>query len=125
LVLLFILGGINIFLPLLIVPKFEQIYRDALGPDHVLPGITQFIITARLPLALIALAWPIAGIIAVWKRHRAAVWIINLGYLFFFASIGLTIIALFMPMVTNITMLLLPTRRQVIDDPTDVATAVM
>jgi hypothetical protein len=91
------LGAINIFLPLFIVPKFEQIYQDAI-PGMPLPGITVFIIAARYPLALVAFAWPIAEIIAVWRRQRAAIWIINLGYLYFFLLIGVTVIALFMPM---------------------------
>jgi type II secretory pathway component PulF len=95
------LGAINIFLFLFIVPKFEQIYQDAI-PGMPLPGITAFIIAARIPLALIALAWPIAGIIAIWQRHRGAIWIINLGYLYFFPLIGVTVIALFMPMTGGI-----------------------
>jgi hypothetical protein len=92
------LGAINIFLPLFVVPKFEQIYQDAL-PEMPLPGITVFIITARFPLALVAFAWPIIGIITVWRRKRAAIWIINLGYLYFFLLIGITVIALFRPMI--------------------------
>jgi len=94
-----ILCAINIFLPLFIVPKFEQIFQDAL-PGRPLPLITQFIISDRILLALIALAWPIAGIIAVWRQHRAAFWIINLGILFFVALLVVSIIALFMPMVS-------------------------
>jgi hypothetical protein len=94
-------GAINIFLPLFIVPKFEQIYADALL-GKPLPGITEFIIAARIPLALVALAWPVTGILAVWKRYRAAFWIINLGYLFFVALIGVTVIALFIPMEPGI-----------------------
>ena len=102
LVTLLVLGAINIFLPLFVVPKFEQIFQDAL-PGKPLPGITLFLIAARIPLALIALAWPMAGIIAVWRRHRAAIWIVSLGLLFFFALIPITIFALFMPMNTGIT----------------------
>ena len=101
LVILIGLSAINIFLPLFIVPKFEQIYQDAI-PGMPLPGITVFIIAARFPLALVALAWPIAGIITVWRRQRAAVWIIKLGYLYFFLLIGVTVIALFMPMTSGI-----------------------
>jgi len=92
------LGAINIFLSLVVVPKFEQIFQEAL-PGQILPGITTFIISARIPLALIALAWPITGVLAVWQRHRAAIWIIYLGFLYFFALIGVTVFALFIPMV--------------------------
>ncbi len=101
LVILIALSAINIFLPLFIVPKFEQIYQDAI-PGMPLPGITAFIIAARVSLALLALAWPIAGIVAVWQRNRAAIWIINLGYVYFFPLIGITVIALFMPMTGGI-----------------------
>jgi hypothetical protein len=95
------LGAINIFLPLSVVPKFAQIFQDAL-PGKPLPGITLFMIEARIPLALIALAWPIAGIIAVWQRHRAAPWIVNLGLLFLFTLIPITVIALYMPLTDGI-----------------------
>jgi hypothetical protein len=90
------LGAINIFLPLFLVPKFERIYQDAL-PGRPLPEITVFIIAARFLFALVAFAWPIVGVIAVWRRQRAAIWIINLGYLYFLLAIGVTVFALFMP----------------------------
>ena len=96
------LGAMNILLPLFIVPKFERIYQEAL-PGMVLPGITVFIIAARLPFALVALAWPIIGIIAAWRRQRAAAWIINLGCLYFFLLIGVTVIALFMPLTAGLS----------------------
>jgi type II secretory pathway component PulF len=91
------LGAINVFLSLFIVPKFEQIYQDAL-PGMPLPELTVFIIAARLPLALVALAWPIAGIITVKRQQSDAFWIIKLGCLYFFLLIGITIFALFIPM---------------------------
>ena len=96
---LVVLGGINVFLPLYIVPKFEQIFRDALNPNQPLPDITNFIIGARIFLACIGLIWPIAAIIAIQRQHRAADWIIWLGYLFFTVLIAVTIFALFIPMV--------------------------
>ena len=95
------LGAINIFVSLFIVPKFEQIYQDAL-PGMPLPGITVFVIAARFPLALVALMWPIAGIITFQRRKRAAIWIIKLGHLYFFLLLGVTVIALFMPMTGGI-----------------------
>ena len=44
LVVLVIAGLILTFLLIFIVPKFQQIFKDALGPDHPLPGITLFVI---------------------------------------------------------------------------------
>lgn len=91
------LAAINIFLPLIVVPKFERIYQEAL-PGMTLPAITSFIISARIPMALIAIAWPIVGIIAfLQQRRRAAIWNINLGCLYFFLLIGITVLALFLP----------------------------
>src|SRR5471030_2392661 len=43
-VVLVIAGLILTFLLIFIVPKFQQIFKDALGPDHPLPGITLFVI---------------------------------------------------------------------------------
>ena len=96
LVFLAALGAFNIFLPLFIVPKFEQIFQDAL-PGKPLPEVTDFIIAARIPLALVALIWPVAGFVAVWRRKRAALWIINLGVVFFLALTAITVFALFIP----------------------------
>jgi len=97
LVILIGMGAINVFLPLFIVPKFEQIFQDAL-PGQPLPEFTRFVIAARIPLALISVVWPVAGIIAVWRRQRAAIWIVSLGLVFFFAMIQVTVVALIMPM---------------------------
>lgn len=45
-VVLVIAGAILTFLLIFIVPKFQQIYKDALPPGTELPGITQFVIAA-------------------------------------------------------------------------------
>jgi type II secretory pathway component PulF len=88
----------SIFIYLFIVPRFEQLFQDALGPDHPLPGITNFFIAARIPLALVAIIGSISGIFAYWQRYRSVIWILNLGALFLFLLIGVTVIALSMPM---------------------------
>jgi len=98
LVFLCLLGGFNVFLPFFIVPRFEQIFIDALGPDYPLPEITYIIFEARIPLALIGVIWPLVGIMACWRRLRAAVWIILFGNIFFLAVVGFTVVALCMPM---------------------------
>ena len=98
LVVLVALGGINVFLALFIVPKFEQIFQDAL-PGQRLPGLTEFIMEDQIPLALLAVVWPVGGIVAVWRRYRAAIWIVGIGCVFFFFLIGVTITALFQPMI--------------------------
>lgn len=98
LVILFILSSGNIFLLLFIVPKFEQIFADAL-PGRPLPGITEFIFTARIAIALIDLSWPILGTILLRQQKSYAILWINLGIVWTFLQVGSTVIALFMPMV--------------------------
>jgi type II secretory pathway component PulF len=90
------LSAIHVFMFLIVVPKFERIYQEAL-PGMPLPGLTGFVIGGRFVLALIALVWLVAGVVAAWQRSRAATWIIRLGYVYFFPMIGVTVLALFMP----------------------------
>jgi hypothetical protein len=100
LVVLGVLGAINLFLLLFSVPKFEEIFQEAL-PGKPLPDLTLFIIASHIPLAVIALAWSMAGIATVWRRDRIAIWIVSLGLLFFFVLIPITIFALYMPMAVT------------------------
>jgi len=101
-VILMLLGAANVFLMLFIVPKFEQIYADAL-PGRPLPPITIFVITARIVLAIIALGWPILGAVLVQQQKRSAILWNNIGIVWCFLQIGVTTIALFLPMVGTIT----------------------
>jgi type II secretory pathway component PulF len=91
------LSAVTIFMFLVLVPKFERIYQEAM-PGMTLPWLTAFVIAGRLVLAFIALVWLVAGVVAAWKRSRAATWIIYLGYVYFFPLIGITVFALCMPM---------------------------
>jgi len=54
LIILFVFSAANIFLPLFIVPKFAQIFADAL-PGKPLPFVTEVIISAPILWALVAL----------------------------------------------------------------------
>ena len=83
---------------LLAVPKFQQIYIDAL-PGRPLPSITAFIIAARIVFAFINLGLPILGTYSFTKRARSTVLWINLAILWNFLEFGLTIFALFLPMI--------------------------
>lgn len=102
LVILLLSSALNIFMLFFIVPKFEQIYADAL-PGRILPSITEFIITARIALAVINLSWPILGAILIQRQKPYAILWINVGIIWSFLQIGITTIALFMPMVGDIT----------------------
>ena len=88
----------NILVLLAVVPKFEQIYRDALPSVH-LPTVTQFIISARIALVIIALGWPILGTVLVGLQKSYAILWINVGFLWNFLQLGITIFALFRPMI--------------------------
>jgi hypothetical protein len=99
LVILFILGVGNIFLQIFIIPKFEQIYKDAL-PGMQLPPLTEFIITARFALAIIDLGWPILGSFLVRLQKPYAILWINIGIIWTFLQIIITTIALFKPMIS-------------------------
>jgi hypothetical protein len=102
LVILFFFSAANVFLMLFIVPKFEQIYADAL-PGKILPPLTQFIITTRIAIAFIDLCWPVLGTFLIKQKKPSAILWINLGLIVTFLQVGITVIALFKPMVGIIT----------------------
>jgi hypothetical protein len=97
LVTLFLFAVVDIFLLLLVVPKFEQIFQDAL-PGRPLPPVTEFILSARIALVFIALGWPIIGTLLVRLQKRYAILWINVGTVWTVLQIGITVIALYMPM---------------------------
>jgi len=100
LIILFGVSACCIFLMLFAVPKFEQIFADAL-PGRPLPLLTSFFISARMGLAFINLAWPILGTyLFVKKAPSTALWI-NLGIFWSFLQFGLTVFALFLPMASD------------------------
>ena len=98
LVILFLLSAANIFLMLVIVPKFEQIFADAL-PGMPLPRVTNLIITGRIVIAMVTVCWPILGTILVRQQKPYAILWINVGIIAMLLQCGTTIIALYMPMV--------------------------
>ncbi len=98
---LFVLAGtcaIACVVWVFIVPKFAEIFEDAL-PGRPLPLITQILIAHHLLFALAALAWPIVGLVLYRKQnHYSAYWIIG-GIGLFVLLVGLTAYAMFAPMV--------------------------
>ena len=86
------------FIWVFIVPKFAQIFRDAL-PGKPLPGVTLLFIRHHFLFVLLALAWPIVGVILHRTQNRyASRWIIG-GIGLFILLTALTIFAMFTPMV--------------------------
>jgi cytochrome bd-type quinol oxidase subunit 2 len=99
---LFILGSLSalyIFVLFVVVPKFQQIYNDAL-PGMPLPSMTKFVVYGRLWIALAVLAWLIAGAILRARQNRSSYLWANLGIFVLVAGIGLTIYVLIMPMIS-------------------------
>jgi hypothetical protein len=98
LVVLIGLCALNQFLLLVVVPKFQQIFADAL-PGMQLSTVTEFIFTYRIALGVAILAWPV---LAVLLRRRqkpyASLWI-NLGIIWLFLQIGITFYAIISPMI--------------------------
>ena len=94
---LFVVSAANLFLLLFIVPKFKQIFADAL-PGKPLPNITEFILMARMGLVFVALAWPIVATFLVRLQMRHAILWIFVGTLWTVLQIGITVIALYLPM---------------------------
>jgi hypothetical protein len=88
----------NIFVLLLIVPKFQEIFSDALGPDHPLPAITNFIIAGRIVFAVVTACWPILGTMLVRQQRPHSMLYLNIGIVWMFLQCGMTVIALFMPL---------------------------
>ena len=97
LVILFVFSATNIFLPLFIVPKVAQIYADAL-PGKPLPFVTEVIISVPILWALMALIWSLPAVLSFWRRKDYAILLINVGMLLTCLQIGITVLALFMPM---------------------------
>lgn len=99
---LFGLAGLNSFLMLYIVPKFEEIYQDAL-PGKPLPSATEFILSDRHAIAILVWLWPILCTVLGRQQKSYAIYLINLGILWYFLQIGITFHALIMPMVATET----------------------
>jgi hypothetical protein len=93
-----LLCAANIFVLLFIVPKFAQIYADAF-PGMTLPKVTEFINRERLPLILFTLALAIPALLMFWRGRPYAILWINLWIIWFFLQGGITVVALFLPML--------------------------
>ncbi len=93
---------VNIYVLVFVVPKFGQIYADAL-PGRPLPFLTETILAWRLAIILINVAWlVICGYLAHRRSHRSIL-LINLATFCNFVQVGITFAALVMPMVVTIT----------------------
>jgi hypothetical protein len=99
---LIVFSAANLILLLFVVPKFGQIYADAL-PGKPLPPVTDFILAGRLAIVLINVAWLLVCGYFLHRRNRHSIFLINLATIFNFLQVGTTVIALMMPMVGTTT----------------------
>jgi uncharacterized membrane protein YhaH (DUF805 family) len=99
-VMLVLLSIANIFITFICVPKFEQIFQDALG-SRPLPGLTQWVIAGRMPLIILAVIWPIIGIATERRLKLASILWLYIPFMLSLGQIVLTIYALYLPMVSG------------------------
>jgi hypothetical protein len=100
--LLFLFSAADIFLLLVSVPKFEQIFQDAL-PGKPLPSATVFFITYRVALLSLAVGRPALAYFLVRQRKPYAIIWIGIGTLWTILELATGVIAMFMPMVGGTT----------------------
>jgi hypothetical protein len=93
---LFVFSAINIFLLAVVAPKFEQIYAEMI-PGQPLPSVMELVITGRIAVAVVSAFWPIFGAVLLRQQTPYAKLCINVGILWMFLQIGVTIFALFIP----------------------------
>ena len=101
LVILITISAACIFTLCFIVLKFEQIYADAM-PGKPLPGLTLLVLGSRFPLIAINALWPLAGIVLLMRNHRSTMIWLNLGTVLGLIELIVTVVALFLPMVSHI-----------------------
>ncbi len=101
LVILIAISASCIFTLCFIIPKFEQIYADAM-PGKPLPRLTLLLLDSRFPLMAINALWPLAGIVLLMRNHRSTMVWLNLGTLLGFIELALVTLALFLPMCDGI-----------------------
>jgi len=87
------------------ISSFDQIFKDALGPDHPLPLLTRIVLAGRIPLICFALLGPALGLLAAAKLKKIFHFVIVITFLLMVVIVQLTVtwISLFMPMITLIT----------------------
>ncbi len=90
-----IVSLIQLFLAGIVIPRFTAIFHDMLG-DQPLPMLTALVIQARWPIAAFACACALAAVLVI-RRKQSFHWLVALLILLFL-QIGVTVIALFMPL---------------------------
>jgi hypothetical protein len=94
------ISGANLFIMLFILPKFQQIYADMLGPKaNSSPSPTFLLIHWRFLFESLAFAWPAIGILTICRASiRIARLSVSALILAALIQAGFTTIALFLPL---------------------------
>ena len=87
----------NVLVLIFGVPKFDEIFQDAL-PGKPLPPLTEVILHGRIAIAFVNLAWVI--FCSVWARKQKphAIFLTNFAIAWNIIQAVVTVIAQFMPM---------------------------
>ncbi len=97
---LLVFTAANVFILLFVAPKFVQMYADAV-PGMPLPFITKLIFAGRIALIAVNVGW-LAFCIHLARRHRAnTIWFVNVGTIWSFAQVWVTVAALIQPLSTG------------------------
>lgn len=97
-VILLLICASYILIGLVCIPKFEQLYQDAL-PGYRLPGLTQWIIAGRIPIMIIGAVWPIVAILNIRRLKLTSVLLLYLLMGLSFGEILITTYALIRPLI--------------------------
>jgi hypothetical protein len=84
------------------IPHFQQIFMDALGPDHPFPSLTNCVLSCKSFLPILAVLWPVLGIVSIWASRKLYITVTVPIFLVIviYAQFILTVIGLYLPMVT-------------------------
>ena len=97
---LLVFTAANVFVLLFIAPKFGQLYADAV-PGMPLPFPTKLIFAGRFAFVALNVGW-LSFCIYFARRHRAhTIWFVNVGTIWTFAQVWITIFALMQPLSTG------------------------
>jgi hypothetical protein len=84
----------------LLIPFYHGLFLDAL-PGKPLPGMTQFVIWARILLLLLAIVLPIAAVVILFavRNHKVALILATVVMVSVFLQMSLTASSLMSPMM--------------------------
>jgi hypothetical protein len=101
---LLLLASIPNFFVTLNIPRYRQIFQDAL-PGKPLPLLTEILINHSTFFLLLTLAFPIAGVVIISRGKRARNWLVagTLLIIAVGAQLALTQFAMFAPMTDLFT----------------------